>query len=162
MPPQIPDKKQPSNPKLPPEPKQAPVQPEAEPKTPMPKEKPNKVKQSKDETLKYTMTYANGGFNNGVELKPGRKGNIELSIAIYGGGEQKSMKISKVNPEIDKLINAYVIGAESEQETDEITKALKGYFQKVNQTLSMKIINILQDADSKIKDAIKQTFKEVK
>lgn len=126
-----------------------------------PKKKPEpKVK--KDETLKYEFTYANGGFNNGVELKPGKNGKIELDISIYGGGEKKTMGISGYPAEIQKLIQAYEVGATSGQETEDITKALKGYFQRVNQTLSMKIISILENADNQIKNAIKQTFKEVK
>ncbi len=135
-----------------------PTEPEQKP---VPKKKPEpKVK--KDETLKYELSYANGGFNNGVELKPGKDGKIELKISIYGGGEQKTMGISGYPSEIKKLIQAYEVGASSGQETEDITNALKGYFQRINQTLSMKIISILENADTQIKQAIKETFKEVK
>ena len=52
--------------------------------------------QDKNHAFKFEMTYANGGFNNGVEVKPGKDGKIELNIMIYGGGEQKVMKIYPV------------------------------------------------------------------
>jgi len=130
---------------------------------PMPKQekKPQPTVQ-KDESLKYTMTYANGGFNNGVELKPGKDGKIELSITIYGGGESKSLGISRFSPQIEKLVKAYQVGAETQQGTEDITKGLKDYFSRVNQVLSMKIIQILQETDTKIQASIKETFKEVK
>lgn len=129
---------------------------------PEPQKKKPEPKVKKDETLKYTMTYANGGFNNGVEIKPGKDGKIELNIAIYGGGEQKSLGISGLSPEIEKLIRAYEIGATSNEEAPELVDGLKGYFTKINQVLSMKIIQILQKTDNEIAAAIKQTFKEVK
>lgn len=153
-----PIQKQPPDEKTPPVQKpQADTKPISEPK----KEKP-KVKQSKDESLKFTMTYANGGFNNGVELKPGKDGKVELSITIYGGGEKKSLGISGLSPEIEKLVRAYEVGATSQQDTPEIVTGLKDYFNRVNQVLSMKIMTILQEADNQIKESIKETFKQVK
>jgi len=156
----LPNQKQPQQQGKPPVEKQPPEQQKPAPKPEQPKQPEPKVQ--KDESLKFTMTYANGGFNNGIELKPGKEGKIELSIAIYGGGEPKSLGIHGFNPEIKKLINAYEVGATNQQDTADITKALKEYFKRVNQVLSLKVIEILQGADNQIKDAIKQTFKEVK
>lgn len=137
---------------------------------PVPKEKdsgsvpkkPSPPKPKKDESLKYSMTYANGGFNNGVELRPGKDGKIELSITIYGGGEKKYMGISGFSPEVKSIVQAYQVAAETGQNSEDVKQGLKEYFTKINATLSMKIIQILQEADSKIQDSIKQTFKEVK
>lgn len=156
----LPNQKQPQQQGKPPVEKQPPEQQKPAPK-PEPQKKPE-PKVQKDESLKFTMTYANGGFNNGIELKPGKDGKIELSIAIYGGGEPKSLGIQGFSPEIKKLISAYEVGATNQQDTGDITKALKEYFKRVNQVLSLKVIEILQGADNQIKDAIKQTFKEVK
>ena len=130
------------------------------PKPAKPEKKP--VKQKKDDMLKYTMTYANGGFNNGVELKPGKDGKIELSIAIYGGGEKKSLGIGNISPKVQKLIKAYSIGAEAQEPMEDITEGLRKYFDQINKTLSFKIIDILQETDEKIKIAIHETFKELK
>lgn len=141
--------------KQPPDQQQKPVPKPEQPKKPQPTVQ-------KDESLKYTMTYANGGFNNGIELKPSKEGKIDLSIAIYGGGQTKSLGISGFSPEIKKLISAYEVGATNQQDTEDITKALKEYFKRVNQVLSLKVIEILQRADNEIKHSIKQTFKEVK
>lgn len=126
-----------------------------------PKKRPE-PKVEKDDSLKYEFTYANGGFNNGVEVKPGKNGKLELDISIYGGGEKKTMGISGYSPQVQKLVQAYEVGATSGQETEDINKALKDYFKRVNQTLSMKIISILENTDNQIKNAIKETFKEVK
>ena len=155
--PPIPEKKPHGNPPAPANKPDA--KPEPAPEKPKKKPEP-KVK--KDESLKFEFTYANGGFNNGVDIKPGKNGRIELDISIYGGGEKKTMWISGYSPGIKKLVTAYEVGATSGQETEDINKALKDYFQRINQTLSMKIISILENADNQIKNAIKETFKEVK
>lgn len=134
-----------------------------EPKKPTPPEnKPKSApKPEKDDSLKYEMTYVNGGFNNGVEIKPGRGGKIELSIAIYGGGEKKTLGISPLPPSITKLTQAYEIGADRDTDVPEITDELKRYFDELNQALSMKVIDILREADEKVKKAIKETFSSV-
>lgn len=139
------------------------------PKKPMEKPVPEKQplppkelpKPKKDEGLKYEMTYVNGGFNNGVEIKPGHDGKIELSISIYGGGEQKKLGISPLPPAVTKLTKAYEIGANQDIDSPEITDELKRYFDEINQTLSMKVIAILREADEKVKAAIQSTFKQV-
>lgn len=144
-------------PKAPPE-KPAPAPPEK--KMPPPAKKPPTPKNS--EVLKYSMTYANGGFNNGIEIKPGKDGKLELSIAIYGGGEKKTLGIGNLPQPIIKLLKAYETSALDNEPADEIIEGLRKYFTVVNQVLALKIIKILQDADSKIKDAIQDTFKEIK
>lgn len=139
-------------------PKKPMEKPVPEKQTLPPKEPP---KPKKDEGLKYEMTYVNGGFNNGVELKPARGGKIELSIAIYGGGEKKVLGISPLPPSITKLTQAYEVGADRDADTPEITDELKRYFDELNQTLSMKVIDILRETDEKVKKAIKETFSSV-
>jgi hypothetical protein len=154
----LPNKKQPQQQGKPPVEKQPPDQPVKQ-ATPHKKPQP---KVQKDETLKFQMSYANGGFNNGIEIKPAKDGKLELSITIYGGGENKKLGISGYSPQIQKLVQAYEVGASTEQNVEDITKNLKQYFERVNQVLSLKIIEILQGTDNQIKEAIKQTFKEVK
>lgn len=133
-----------------------------EPKKPVAPAKPKSApKPEKDDALKYEMTYVNGGFNNGVEIKPGRGGKVELSISIYGGGEKKSLGVSPLPPSIAKLIGAYEVGADQDIDSPEITDELKRYFDEINQTLSMKIIDILKETDIKTRKAIKETFSSV-
>lgn len=158
--PQSPIKQKPSiQGQVPPEKKQKlpVIKPEQSPEKKKPKSPP---KPKKDEDLKYEMIYVNGGFNNGVELKPASDGKVELSIAIYGGGEKKTLGISPLPPSIAKLMKAYEVGAASDANTPEITDELKRYFAEINQSLSMKVIDILKEADEKVKAAIKSTFRE--
>lgn len=114
----------------------------------------------KDETLKYELTYANGGFNDGVELKPSKDGKVELKVSLYGGGESKVMKIGPMRPNVDKLLRAYETTASAnDTSAPEITEELKRYFEEVKTKLSLEIIKILQEADEKIKGSIKNAFK---
>lgn len=151
-----------------PEPKQPPQQkpvapPEKKPAAPpaaVPK--PKTPAQEKDDALKYEMQYANGGFNNGVEIKPDKDGKVQLKVSIYGGGEQKVMKISPMPAPIAKLMKAYELTAtQNDTSTPEVTEELQKYFDQLRNTLSAKIIQIMTEADSKIKGAIHETFKSM-
>lgn len=124
--------------------------------------KPKTLAQEKDDAFKYEMQYANGGFNNGVEIKPDKDGKAQLKVSIYGGGEQKVMLISPLPGSITKLINAYALTAsQSDDPTPEITTELQKYFDEVRNVLSAKMIQIVTDADNSIKAAINDAFKEV-
>ena len=143
-----------------------------EPETPLPdkqphpndqtpkKDKKKTPAQKKDDSLKYEMTYVNGGFNNGVQIKPDKDGKANVEISIYGGGEKKTLTISPLPKEISKLIKAYEISANQESDTPEITGELQRYFFQINRKLSRDVITILQEADQKIANAIKKNFKQ--
>ena len=134
-------------------------------KNPSPvKQQPEKKKtpaQQKDEMLKYEMKYVNGGFNNGVEIKPDRDGKVNIKISIFGGGKQKSLTVGPVQQNIAKLIKAYELEANNGKGSPEITRELQNYFKQLNESLSSKIINLLIDLDTKAQSAIKETLKEI-
>ena len=118
--------------------------------------------QEKEDAFKYEMQYANGGFNNGVEVKPDRDGKLQLKISIYGGGEQKVMKIHPVPKSIEKLISAYEQTADqNDNSAPEITEELQKYCDSVRKALSAQLIEIVTDADNKIKEAIQRTFSKI-
>jgi len=115
--------------------------------------------QKKDEGLKYEMKYVNGGFNNGVQIKPDKDGKALVEISIYGGGQKKTLSIGPLPAQISKLIKAYEVSAQQGQNTPEITGELQKYFESLNTTLSQKIIEIMMEMDSKVEAAIRETFK---
>lgn len=123
---------------------------------------PSTSAQEKDDAFKYEMQYVNGGFNNGVEIKPDRDGKVQLKISIYGGGDQKVMKISPFPASITNLIKAYESSADNaDNSVPEITEELQKYFDEVRSVLSAKIIQIVTQMDEQIKAAITHTFKDV-
>lgn len=141
----------------PPTTKEPPAKPSVPTKEPV--AKPATPAQEKSDAFKYDMQYANGGFNNGVEIKPARDGKIELKVSIYGGGEQKVMKISPVPDNVAKMIKAYELGADKSGEPDEsVTGGLQDYFDGIRSQLSAEIIGIMTEADKKIELAIKKVF----
>lgn len=152
----MPDK--PIQPPSKPSPEQKPVQKPATPPVEKPEGKRTPA-QKKDEGLKYEMKYVNGGFNNGVEIKPDKDGKALIEISIYGGGTKKTLSVGPLSSQISKLIKAYEISATQSQNTPEITGELQKYFEQLNTTLSQKIIQILTEADAKVERAIRETFK---
>lgn len=118
--------------------------------------------QEKDDTLKYEMKYVNGGFNNGVQIKPDKNGKALIEISIYGGGEKKTLSVGPLPGQISKLIKAYEISANQGSETPEITTELQKWFEQVNTRLSQKVIQILSEADAKVATAIKKSIRETK
>jgi len=159
MPEQIPNK--PQSKVAPPGQKNPPVQtptPEKQPVAKKPVDKKTPA-QKKDEGLKYEMTYVNGGFNNGVQIKPDKEGKAQIEISIYGGGQKKTLSIGPLPSEIAKLIKAYEVSATQGQNTPEITGELQKYFEEKNTILSQKIIAILTEVDGQVERAIRETFK---
>ena len=71
------------------------------------------------------------------------------------------MSVGPLPQSIQKLIQAYEISAQKNQDNPEITGELKEYFKKLSDTLSIEVISILQEADKKVLEAIKRTFKQV-
>lgn len=160
----------PENPLRKPEPNQSKPSAEQPPaklpeKTPPPnqtQEKPKEKKtpaQEKVDGLKYEMTYVNGGFNNGVQVKPDKNGKALIEISIYGGGEKKTLSVGPLPAEIAKLVKAYEISATQNGDSPEITGELQKYFTEINHKLSAKVIQILTEADHKVAQAIKSVFK---
>lgn len=136
--------------------------PPEKPKKPLPQSKPKKTPaQKKDDRFKFEMTYLNGGFNNGVQVKPDKGGKALLEISIYGGGEKKSLSISPLPSSIAKLVQAYELSTDQESDAPEITQELQKYFDEIRNVLSMKIIEIFKDADHQVEQAIKETFKSI-
>jgi len=115
----------------------------------------------KDDRFKYEMTYANGGFNNGVQVKPDKNGKANVEISIYGGGQKKTLSVGPLPPDIAKLVSAYELSANQDQSTPEITAELQKYFVQVQTLLNAKILEILKQADLQIANAVKETFSQV-
>jgi len=135
------------------------AQPPAPDAAKKPIEKKKTPAQKKDEGLKYEMKYVNGGFNNGVQIKPDKDGKAMVEISIYGGGQKKTLSIGPLPAQISKLVKAYEVSATQGQNTPEITGELQKYFENLNTTLSQKIIEIMMEMDSKVERAIRETFK---
>jgi len=158
--PQKPVQKQPAQKPAPPA-QQKPVAPAkgAAPKEREPKKKTPAAQ--KDDRFKYEMTYANGGFNNGVEVKPDKGGKANVEISIYGGGQKKSLSVGPLPPDIEKLVRAYELGANQNEDSPEITEELQKYFARAKTLLNAKILEILKQADLKIANAVKETFSQI-
>lgn len=133
-------------------------------KTAMPKkQEPTKKTPAaaKDDRFKYEMTYANGGYNNGAEVKPDKDGKANVEITIYGGGQKKSLKVGPLPPNIEKLVRAYELSATQNEDSPEITEELQKYFAQVKTLLNAKILQIIKQADLEIANAVKETFGQI-
>lgn len=136
----------------------APEQSPTPQKTPPKKKTPAEVK---DDRFKYEMTYANGGFNNGAEVKPDKDGKANVEISIYGGGQKKSLSVGPLPPNIEKLVKAYELSADKNEDSPEITQELQKYFAQAKTLLNAKIIDILKKTDLQIANAVKETFTQI-
>jgi len=116
---------------------------------------------TKDDRFKYEMTYVNGGFNNGVQVKPDKDGKANIEISIYGGGQKKTLSVGPLPKQIEKLVTAYELSANQDQNTPEITTELQKYFMQVQTLLNAKIIEIFKKADLEVANAIKETITQV-
>ena len=133
----------------------APAQP---PKEPLKAKTPPKAE--KYESLKFDLTFVNGGFNDGVDVMPGKNGTLELRITLYGGGESKHLTIGPLPKPLETLIRGYEVSANGGSDTTpEITNDLKVQFQKIKEKLSLDIIKYLQEFDAKVEASIKETLR---
>jgi hypothetical protein len=138
-----------------------PPSPEQKPVPQKPVQKKKTPAEHKDDRFKYEMTYANGGFNNGAEVKPDKDGKANVEISIYGGGQKKSLKVGPLPPNIEKLVRAYELSANQNEDSPEITEELQRYFAQVKTLLNAKILEILKQADLQIANAVKETFSQI-
>lgn len=125
-----------------------------------PETKPKKVEKPENDLLKFEMQYVNGGFNNGVNVKPDKDGKLNVEISIYGGGRRKTLSVNPTSQNVKKLLNAYEIAATDGQSDEHITVELQKYCKEIEEDLSMKIINILTEVDEKVKAVIKETMQK--
>lgn len=124
---------------------------------PKPKSPP---KAKKDESLKFDLTFVNGGFNDGVTVMPGKNGTLELRITLYGGGESKHLTVGPLPKPLDTLVRGYEVSANGGSDTTpEITNDLKVQFQKIKEKISLDIIKYLQEFDSKVEQSIKEALR---
>jgi hypothetical protein len=138
-------------------------QPSPEKDTAPKKQEPKKKTPAaqKDDRFKYEMTYANGGFNNGAEVKPDKDGKANVEISIYGGGQKKSLTVGPLPPNIEKLVRAYELSANQNEDSPEITEELQKYFAQAKTLLNAKILEIFKQADLQIANAVKETFSQI-
>jgi hypothetical protein len=122
--------------------------------------KPKKIEKPENELFKFEMQYVNGGFNNGINVKPDKNGKLNIEISIYGGGRRKTLSVGPASQNVKKLLNAYEIAATGGQSDEHITVELQRYCKEIEEKLSMKIIDILSEMDEKVKAVIKETMEK--
>jgi len=113
----------------------------------------------KDENLKYEAKYFSGGFADGVKIEPTNDGKLSVKISIYGGGDAKRVKI-KAAPSMQKILKAYEVGFKNKDPMGtKLEPELDGYLHTLEEKMSYKIIEALQEFDEKVKQIIINTVK---
>lgn len=120
--------------------------------------------ENQPEENSYNMKYVNGGFSNSVDVQPGigeDSGKVNVSINIFGGGEKKKVSLP-TPPKIQRMMKAYEIALRNKDESAENIKLqLEKYYADLKSIIGAKFVQVMKEADSKAKQVLIQSIKEI-
>ena len=106
--------------------------------------------------IKYDMRNINGGFSDGVEIRPAQNDPaiMNITINIYGGSKN-SFNAYKVPPRIQELQSAFL---KTRQTGDpfaaEFKKELDAYYDNLKRAIGLEMVRLIQEFDAQAKDSI--------
>lgn len=105
--------------------------------------------------IRYDMTNINGGFSDGVEIKPGNSASVmNISVNIYGGSP-KTSKPYAVPKSIADMQQAYIAAQQSgDPVSSDIRSELETYYNNLRTAISLEVVNIMKNFDAQARDAI--------
>lgn len=104
--------------------------------------------EEKTKKVRYDMVNVNGGFSDGVEIKPGDNPSVmNVSVNIYGGSLQRSHPYN-VPKSIADLQQAYIAAQQSgDPVSTQIKDQLEAYYNNLRRAISLEIVALLKSFD---------------
>lgn len=120
------------------------------------------TEKKKSNAVKYDMQNINGGFSNGVEIKPGsHAGVMDISVNIYGGN-QKTAHPHQVPQSIQQLQEAYIAARKTgDPVASDIKIELEAYYTNLRKAISLEVIRLMQQFDTQAKESIAATVARI-
>lgn len=104
--------------------------------------------QEESKKIRYDMTNVNGGFSDGVEIKPGENsGVMNVSVNIYGGSP-KTTHPYNVPPSIAQKQEAYIAARQTDDPSSAaFERELETYYTMLRQAISLEMVAIMKNFD---------------
>jgi hypothetical protein len=112
--------------------------------------------------IKYDMKHINGGFSDGVEIKPGQHaGLMNISVDIYGGSNGLSHP-HQVPQSIRELQEAYIAAAKTgNPSATDFKPELEAYYTNLKRAISFEIVRLIQQFDQGASTAIATAVQKI-
>lgn len=102
--------------------------------------------------IKYDMVNVNGGFSDGVDIRPGTNaGLLAISVDIYGGGTKNSMMYN-VPQKIAEYQAAYVEARRTgDSVAPDLNRELQSYYKNLKKAISIEAVRLISQFDQEMK-----------
>lgn len=119
------------------------------------------ISERKKKKNSYSMKTVNGGFSDGVDIKPGANaGVMNIGIDIYGGSEGITHP-HRVPPKIQQYQQAYLQARQTGDPMSEDFKVeLERYYADLRNTISARFIQLLEQLDQNVSQVVANAVKE--
>ena len=114
-----------------------------------------RLKEGNKKKIKYDMKNINGGFSDGVEIKPGEHaGVMDISVNIYGGS-QGLAHAHQVPPSIQEIQKAFIAAQQTGDPIGaELRADLEAYYANLRRAISLEIVRLIQQFDAQANESI--------
>lgn len=108
-----------------------------------------KLLKEEDQKIRYDMTNINGGFSDGVEIKPGSDSTtMNVSVNIFGGGQSNSLPFT-VPTQISDMQQAYVAAQQTgDPVSGDIAGELEAYYNNLRTAISLEMVALMKKFDA--------------
>lgn len=114
--------------------------------------------------IKYGLKSVSGGFNDGVDIVPGKNisaGKILINVTLYGGGS-KDWHAFPAPSQVQEYINAWQEAQTTgDPISNDIEVNIEAYYSLIKKEIGINLIKALQEFDQKASQIIKSSVAAV-
>lgn len=114
-----------------------------------------RLREDKRKAIRYDMHYVNGGYSDGVDIKPSSNvSNMDVTINIYGGN-QGSKNMYAVPASIRELQEALLAARRiGDPVASDIRIELDDYYENLRRAISLEVVRLMKDFDANMKQRL--------
>lgn len=112
--------------------------------------------------IRYDMVNINGGFSDGVEIKPGGDPTtMNISVNIFGGNQSNALRYN-VPKQISDMQQAYIAARTTgDPVSSEIEVELESYYNNLRQAISLEVVNLMKSFDEQANTVISRAVANI-
>jgi len=108
-----------------------------------------KLLKEEEQKIRYDMVNINGGFSDGVEIKPGSDSTVmNVSVNIFGGSQSNFLPFT-VPKQVSDMQQAYIAAQQTgDPVSADIASELESYYNNLRTAISLEMIALMKRFDA--------------